>query len=349
MKDPRRSAHGLHPALREYLRDLPGLAGGYEPSVFWERELRELAETAGVEDVANISEENVAQVVAASEYSLEPLPPDAATPALDRRYRKTLKAIRRARAADRDNTPEFHQLDRLEWWHGRALLLLAHRGELDGYLAFLTGLGVRSSYRAAWNYWYLLELESLLAEHAPSRPLDVLEVGAGSGMLACFLHRRGLVRRYTIVDLPEMLVVSGDTLARYCGDAALSFNVLPQSEPAFGLLAPQHCERIPDESADVVLNISSFMEMDRGVRDGYIALLYRAARSGALFYNVNRRQRALPQPGGGTFDNNPLLYPYRPDDHVLLWQEDEFQQAVRARFNETPSLAVTRAAIVKPR
>jgi hypothetical protein len=339
----------LHPALRDYLRSLGELSASYEPSLFWQRELRELADAAGVGEVGRITSVDVGRVVAASEYALEPLPPDAEAPARDKRYRHTLKAVRRAHDADRENTPEAHALDREEWWHGRALLLLAGRDLLDGYLTFLAGLGVRSSYRAAWNYWYLLELEHVLAEHGPGRPLDVVEIGPGSGMLGCFLHRRGLTRRYTMIDLPEMLVVSGYTVARHCPDATLTFNQPPSGEPAFALLAPQHAADVPDECADLVLNVSSFMEMDRSVRDDYIALLYRVARPGALFYNVNRRQRALPQPGGGTFDNNPLLYPYRPDDRVLLWEEDEFQQAVRARFNEVPSLAIKRAAIVKPR
>jgi putative sugar O-methyltransferase len=347
MTDSPLAADDLHPGLCDYLSRLGELSTSYEPSLFWQRELRGLAEAAGMSDLSRVRAQDVARLVAASQYAMEPLPQGTAGPESDKRYRHTLAAIRRARRADRANTPAAHGLDREEWRHGRGLLLLAERGELDNYLEFLGRLGVRSSHRAAWNYWYLLELERLAARHGPARGLDIVEIGPGSGMLACFLYRRGLVRRYTMIDLAEMVVISGYTIARYCGDAALTFNELCPEEPAFSLLSAQDAGQVPDECADLVLNVSSFMEMDRSVRDDYISLLYRASRPGALFYNVNRRQRALPQPDGDTFDNNPLLYPYRPDDRVLLWEEDDFQQAVRARFNEVPSLAVKRAAIVK--
>jgi hypothetical protein len=96
----------------------------------------------------------------------------------------------------------------------------------------------------------------------------------------------------------------------------------------------------------MALNFNSFMEMDEQARDRYISEIYRTLRHGGVFYNVNRRQAALPQPDGSTFDNNPLLYPYRTSDRILFWEEDPFQTATRSWFLFRPSLAVARAAVV---
>ena len=90
------------------------------------------------------------------------------------------------------------------------------------------------------------------------------------------------------------------------------------------------------------------MEMDREARDGYIDLIYNAGRAGSLFYNVNRRQPALPLRDGGTLDNNPLLYPYRTDDDVLVWEDDPFQHVTRGKFGKHPTVTITRAAVIRP-
>jgi hypothetical protein len=165
------------------------------------------------------------------------------------------------------------------------------------------------------------------------------------------LHALGSVRSYTIVDLPELLVHSAYTICKYVPDADLRFGSpagdVPRDAPAvFALLTPAEAAQLPDDSADLALNFNSFMEMDLEARDGYLELIYRAGRPGALFLNVNRRQRALPGRGGEAVDNNPLLYPYRATDRILLWEEDEFQTVTRMRPGRLSSLAIVRAALL---
>jgi hypothetical protein len=155
------------------------------------------------------------------------------------------------------------------------------------------------------------------------------------------------IRSYTIVDLPEILAHAAFTVDRHLPDLELVFDEPGGREGTVTLVADaQAGELVSDASASVLLNFNSFMEMDRGARDGYIELIYRAARPGALFFNVNRRQPALPLADGGTWDNNPLLYPYRPTDRVLFWDQDPFQAATRNRFGTVPNLAVARAALI---
>ena len=57
----------------------------------------------------------------------------------------------------------------------------------------------------------------------------------------------------------------------------------------------------------------------------------------------------LPQSDGSLFDNNPLLYPYVTHDHVLFWEDDPFETAVRAWCGKRPSVAIARAEVVRKR
>jgi hypothetical protein len=104
----------------------------------------------------------------------------------------------------------------------------------------------------------------------------------------------------------------------------------------------------PTTRFDAAVNFNSFMEMDRDQRDRDFDLVYRPVRPRDLFYNINRRQAVLPLRDGPTWDNNPLLYPYRPDGRVLVWEEDRVQTVTRAKFGTAQSLAVVRAALSHP-
>ena len=197
--------------------------------------------------------------------------------------------------------------------------------------------------------YYARQIVDLVERSDLRRPLDVLEIGAGAGNLAYFLTTMGVVRSYTIVDLPQMLVHSAYTLQRRIPDLEMTF-AEPGLQPGRYRFIPdfQAADLIDDDSADLALNLNSFMEMDREARDDYIEQIYRCTRPGGLFYNLNRRQPGLPLREGGTWDNNPLLYPYRGDDEILVWEEDPFQTATRTKWGELASLAITRAAIVRP-
>lgn len=204
----------------------------------------------------------------------------------------------------------------------------------------------------ARHWYYARQIDELAARAVGDGPLDVLEIGGGAGNLALFLARMGRVRSYTIVDLPEMLVHSAYTIQRYEEQAGLSFD--PGARPEveadrrdYTFVPADQAPRLADRAFDLCLNLNSFMEMDADVRDRYIELIYRGARPGALFYNVNRRQPALPLRDGSTWDNNPLLYPYRSDDDVLVWEEDPFQTVTRTRWGARRTLTVTRAATVR--
>ena len=227
--------------------------------------------------------------------------------------------------------------------HVGALVVLHRHNLIDQYLATLDRLRLVSSMSIARHYFYRRQLLAVRKE-----PSHVLEIGAGSGHFAWLAADAGLVRHYVIVDLPEMLLNSGGTLARRLPTATLHGREAPDLSAGgmhIWLLEPADIGLIPDRSIDIALNFNSFMEMDDEVRDQYLAQVYRTARPGAIFYNVNRLQRKMTRRDGSTFEGNPLLYPYRPTDHVLSWGPDEMQQSIRSRnFHPPGSFAISRLA-----
>jgi SAM-dependent methyltransferase len=337
----------LHPALRDYLLQLRALAPGSAPSVFWERQLAKFQAT--YERIETLTPEELDELVAAGSYGFQDLPDSSSRPQEDPAYERVSRGVGHARKEAKKATAPVLGWDKEAWEHLRALDFLRRRELEEEYLTFITPLRLRSDMSTA-RHWYYARQIAELAEHAGlTPPLDVLEIGAGAGNLAYFLTTMRLVRSYTIIDLPEMLVHSAYTLQRRIPELDIAF-AEPDLHPGRYRFIPDFraADLIDDHSVDLALNLNSFMEMDREARDAYIEQIYRCTRPGGLFYNVNRRQRKLPLRDGGTWDNNPLLYPYRHDDEIVVWEEDPFQTATRAKWGELASLAITRASIVRP-
>jgi putative sugar O-methyltransferase len=297
-----------------------------QPSVFWDRQLagfREaLAEGADVDQLVALlgygfSRGSVAGTIV-----------DARR--LVKRAKQTSEGLRHLRA----------EAGKHAWEHMRAVAFLERQGVLKEYAAAIDQLGVGSSFSVAAHWWYARRF----AELAPPGPLDVLEIGAGAANLAIFLRLAGRVRSYTIVDLPEMLLAAAATLTEYAHDASVALGAEPDA--TFRLIEQNEAGSLPPRSFDLLCNVNSFMEMDAEQVAGYFELIYRCARPGALFVNVNRRQSALPLADGSTWDSNPLLYPYRADDEVFVWEDDRFQMTTRGGLFNRSSLAVFRAARV---
>jgi SAM-dependent methyltransferase len=330
----------LDPALVAYARSLGSSADESKPSVFWQRQL-EVEQASRARDELSLSELDA--FLQSGRYGFDELPDAVDDPRDDPAVQKALEGVAAARAVARKLIPAGFGLDGDEWEHLRSLDFLDRAGLLADYLDFIAPLRVRSSMSTARHWYYARQLCELTAD-LPSR-LDVLEIGAGAGNLAFFLERMGRVRSYTIVDLPQMLVRAAYELGRRLPDAALAFDEVRGEAGRWSFVSDFRAgELIPGAAFDLALNVNSFMEMDRGTRDGYIDLIYRTARPRALFFNVNRRQHALPLADGGTWDSNPLLYPYRANDEVLIWEEDPFQTLTRGKWGARTTLAFTRAA-----
>lgn len=350
MASRRRTLHdtSLDERLSEYLTRLPELSLRSRPSVFWERQLEDLRATSSLPEGAPPSPGDLEAIVRSLGYGFEDLDGDTASARSDERFVAASEGAERIGRLAKGFGPRGLEVTPGEWEHAAALRFLDRHEATDEYVTLLDELAVRSSMSAARHFWYLRMVRGLVDAHGPARPLDVIEIGAGAGNLAVLLHTVALVRSYVIVDLPELLVHSAYTLSKYVPEIDLRFEpaAAASAGPVATLLTPEQAALLPDHSADLALNFNSFMEMDQAARDAYLELVYRVGRPGSLFVNVNRRQRALPSRDGSSFDNNPLLYPYRADDEVLVWEEDEFQTVTRMRPGRLSSLAIVRAALL---
>jgi putative sugar O-methyltransferase len=339
--------HDLHPALRDYLLNLHAITRDSTPSVFCERQFARQQDAHA--NIGTLTAEALGDLVAAGSYGFQDLPDEISRPQDDPRYKRVSQRVGEARKAAKAATAARLGCDKADWEHLRAIDFLRRHELEEDYLAFITTLRLRSDMSTARHWYYATQILGLVDRAGLTPPLDVLEVGAGAGNLAYFLITMGAVRSYTIVDLPQMLVHSAYTLQRRLPDLDMVFAHRRDQQGKYRFIPDFRArELVGEDCFDLALNLNSFMEMDRDARDGYIEQIYRATRAGGLFYNVNRRQPNLPLRDGGTWDSNPLLYPYRQDDEILVWEEDPFQTATRTKWGELPSLAVTRAAILHP-
>ena len=189
---------------------------------------------------------------------------------------------------------------------------------------------------SAQNFYYSRLTLQFIERCAIQTPARFLEIGGGGGLLAAFLFNAGAVSRYEFVDLAEMLQIAVQTMVKI------------GTENQCGLHVTEQIERIENASIDIALNFNSFMEMDREVRDYYFEQVYRVCRPGALFINSNRMSRNMLMRDGSTYENNPLLYSYRPSDEIIHWEPDHFQQDRKARHfrSNKDSFAICRVSRV---
>lgn len=259
-------------------------------------------------------------------------------PEIEKDLRKAAERIGKARAILKEVKAAVRGPLSAEFQLGFAYL--SSIGLADEFLDFCQANGFGADWVVARNYYYARNVVGL-HRMASDQPATILEFGAGSGALAIILHRLGLVRRYVIVDLPEVLAYSATQVRKWLPQVSIGFG--PQADSDFAFISPDEIDQL-SVPIDVALNFVSFAEMEKRWVDAYFALVYRLARPGALFYNVNRTHQNLRQSDGSHFYSHPLLYPYQPSDDVLIWDSDPLQDHSRAWVNARPvNLAYARA------
>ncbi len=226
-------------------------------SEFWRRQLVRFDEvTKGwtALDAATIEK------LVSSDYGFEDLSTDVDEPTQDESYIDALKALAVAVAVARRRKAELAGVEKGTWEHARALGFLKREGLLDEYTRFMSPLRIRSTMSTARHWYYARLLDRLIDEHHGSGAVDILEIGGGAGNLAYFMTVLGRVRSYTIIDLPEMLVQSGFTLASKLPQAELVFPPSPVAHSGPGqyrFLIPAEGSELPEHAFDVVLNFNS--------------------------------------------------------------------------------------------
>lgn len=147
-------------------------------------------------------------------------------------------------------------------------------------------------------------------------------------MLGVLFHS-DLGARYVVVDLPEVVVLSSAVVATLLPKASVLFpNEIDRSAPLtdqlekcdFAFLWPDQVLLIPDDSMDVAINMSSFMEMKHQEIASYFDLVQRVVKENGFFYCCNRLEK---RPGlGDTEMRHFLKYPWRPQNEDVVLEEN---------------------------
>jgi len=341
----------LHPELKRYMESLGNLVAAYQPSLFWERELDNSLISGLIEDIHGKTEQEIVEGICSLRYGFTDLPEGCSQPDRQEAFQQAWQLWQTLDQKQKAIRKELKQdANLLE--HAQGLRFLDRQGLLEDYVNALAKLRITSSFSNVRHFYYARLIQQISNERWPGQTHDFLEIGAGAGNLAVFLKNFGLVQSYTIVDLPEMLVNAAYTITNYLPEYDIRFcaenNEFTPAKQTASFIPASHLNVLNGSFFSIALNFNSFMEMDKQAIDGYFNLIYRCCKPKSLFLNVNRRQRALPQRDGTSFDNNPLFYPYRPTDQVLQWEEDVLQQVMRSGYGVVPSLVVIRAALISP-
>jgi len=148
-----------------------------------------------------------------------------------------------------------------------------------------------------------LDVESLFGS---SSDFNIVELGIGYGGQAIALHELNNFRRYTLVDLPEVKLLSLKYIARYY---PLISNKISDS--------PEHW--------DLVISNYAFSELSREIQEGYFEKYIAKATRGYLIYNdivenqfstMSASEFLERVPGAELFNEVPLTY---VGNKLIVW------------------------------
>jgi putative sugar O-methyltransferase len=129
-----------------------------------------------------------------------------------------------------------------------------------------------------------------------AQPLNVLEIGAGWGCVSYILHQLLDVSSYTIIDLPENLLLSTNYVAATLGRPLHAVTMAGEgdAEPvaggvSFGL--PGCLGRLKG-SYDLIVNSFSLQEMDLDTVHAYFAWIRQTLAPGGVFVSFNSHGKA---------------------------------------------------------
>lgn len=198
-----------------------------------------------------------------------------------------------------------------------AIIFLEKNGLLDEYVWLLNTLNVTHTMQIARHFWCAKKIR----EFSNNKNLKSLEIGGGAGTLAVILFILGISRYYTIIDLPEMLLVAGKTFE----DFGIKTRFIEPSGEFHGvyLSVPSQLDDFSSQKFDVVLNFNSFSEMKPLTISWYLRRLPSFGQNGTFWFTVNRIQN-LFNSENKKVRVNPLLWEY-PDQNVLFLEPDYLQ------------------------
>lgn len=322
-----------------YVNNLPELSRGHQASSFWEGKIKHLKANLKIvkteDDLWRLTKNLTEQP--AVRFGVKTKPINWLT--------KRIKYVL--------HRNKIWNIGEIEAENIAALKFLKSEGAglYDEYEKLRLELGIDSQMGIVRQFYYLKLFEKSIKDNFGNKPLVVLEIGGGANKFARMFCQKYNVRSWHGIDLPEILWNGALTLWNVFPNETFQFMTKDtKEEKKFNFYPAQLIDKIPKKHFDIILNISSFEEMDKLVRDRYIHNVQDWARRPTLFINVNRRR--WMDESGKIIDNHPLFYPYNSEEVVLDWSVDRIQETVRtncasALFQKYPkSFAIIRIGLL---
>lgn len=218
----------------------------------------------------------------------------------------------------------------------RGLHFLWKKGLIKEYLQTLEKFNSSNIVAAAQNFWFydvLRRADDKFKLFKDSKDLNFLEIGSGGGLFALYMFEKYPIKNYILVDLPEMLEVAKAEFKR----------VRPDLLSKVQFLKPDETGQLADKRFDGFFNFCSFTEMEQPEIKRYFDLIYKTAKPGAVFYNVNY-DRFLENRDGTITDNSSIFFPYSPNDKILVWNISEWHNIAKSTLAGATPFALLRIA-----
>ena len=133
-----------------------------------------------------------------------------------------------------------------------------------GEVGIKTSRGI-ISYRTLQALYQTYRIKEILGKNA--KDARVLEIGAGLGRTAYYVHQMG-IKNYTIIDLPMTNVAQAYFLGRTLGEETISL-AGETNEKEVRILSADMLNKLQDEKFDLILNVDSYTEMDEESQKNY--------------------------------------------------------------------------------
>ncbi len=176
-----------------------------------------------------------------------------------------------------------------------------------------------------------------------TRPLRILEIGAGYGQLAYQLFQQLQIKSYTICDLPENLFLSAFFLQANFPSKVVVFvgkdDLAKDDLPELVFLAPPFLKTLAG-SFDLVINSYSFQEMNRTSVVEYFAFVATTLVNDGLFYSLNaHRKSGVVWPSDYPVEKFHLasLMPVRKYPHHYVFATNPYELVMTKRTEAPPT------------
>lgn len=121
--------------------------------------------------------------------------------------------------------------------------------------------------KLTWDYLFSMDTIIRIAEQYPeviTEELDICEVGAGWGRLAYYFTQINNKLRYHIFDIPQVLIISHEYLAKSTNHARIfsyEDSKIKDGEAGIKFFTTNRLEDLSEKTFDLFINQASFQEM----------------------------------------------------------------------------------------